>query len=427
MKLKRLAVGAFGGIHLESPIVVDFSNSNSVVLSGDMGTGKTSMLNSLLVACGHLSKDENDKQFVNNESGKIDIDFEFVGKDRRNYQVRCTKSSFKLIYEGESVPEPISMMKQLLGVVGVSPMEIKTAKVSEIIKWLAAYTSKSAEDFETTLRKHKDAIKEARATRAEANKSAKGLGEFLENEPMFHEWEKSEKKYAKEIDLADLSAQMSEARKLSERYMLAEAKLAGHQSRKAEIEQRIVELQKELETVEENISLAELYLDRQKADKTNYEKVKTRYENAANEKINYSRWQEIKRKQSEKHQFEDISQKADATEKDLLKKVADLQAEILPDIKGMELVTEDTHEDGKIKKAGLYWKGRNTAQMSETEWWNVVLQIWRKNKVKVIVIDNRQSLGSRGVELLEQLAKDGAYIFAAEMDRKKKELQISYE
>jgi recombinational DNA repair ATPase RecF len=159
MKLKKLEVSSFAGINPESPVVIDFTNSKFVTVEGDMGVGKTSLLNALMVACGQLSKDSNDKSFVNNDTGKIDINFSFVGKDRMNYEVRCTKSSFQLTYEGTAVPEPITKMKELLGIVGVSPMEVKHKPLKEIVKWLASYSNKSPEEFEGQLLKCKNGIK----------------------------------------------------------------------------------------------------------------------------------------------------------------------------------------------------------------------------------------------------------------------------
>jgi hypothetical protein len=80
-----------------------------------------------------------------------------------------------------------------------------------------------------------------------------------------------------------------------------------------------------------------------------------------------------------------------------------------------------------MKKEGLYLNGKNVTQLSESEWWALVIQIWRKYKVKIVVIDNMQSLGSKGIELLEKLNADGAYILAAQMNREQKSLQINYE
>lgn len=435
MKLKKLEVTAFAGINPLSPVILDFTQSKFIEVTGDNGTGKTSLLNALLVACGQLSHTGKDgKNYINQDSDKIDIKFSFVGKDRYNYDVSCTKSQFKLSYEGEAVAEPISKMKELLGVVGVSPMDIKNAKVSEIVKWLSSYTNKSPEEFDKEMRKLKEGTKTAKESRASANKIYKAMKEYLEGEPMAQNWEESEKKYAEEPDIKTLSAQLKTAGDKSDKYIRAEEKLKQHTHGRAGIVNDIERLKRELEQKEKQlveqdklIESAQKYLDDNKSDKKEYDEVKKKYDNIALELADYNKWQEIKAKKNDMDAAETLSQKADAQEKALNKSITELQSEILPDIKGVELVTEDTHEDGKMKKEGLYWNGKNTAQLSESEFWKLVLEIWRKFKVKIIVIDNYQSLGSMAVEILEKLEKDGAYILAAEMNRQIKELAISYE
>lgn len=425
MKLRQLEVNAFSGINPAAPVIIDFTNSKFVNLEGDNGVGKTSVLNSLLVACGQLSKDN--KNFVNNESQKIDINFSFVGKDRLQYEVRCTKSSFKLMYEGEAVPEPISKMKELLGVVGVSPMEIKNSKLPVIIKWLASYSNKSPEEFEAAALKLKNGIKLSQDTRATANKSFKGINEFLNEEPLFINWSESEKKYKTEPNIQQLSKELETAGKKSDKFVENETKVKGQEERKKQIEKQIEDLQKELDTVKSNIEIGNDWLDKNKTAKKDYDEVKKKYDTAAQDVVSFNKWKEIVKKKEERDGYETIAQTADAKEKQLLQEMKELQAEILPDIKGVELVMEDTHEDGGVpKKEGLYWNGRNVAQMSETEWWDIVLLIWRKYKVKVIVIDNFQSLGSDAIAILEKLSKDGCYILAAEMNRQQKTLQIDY-
>lgn len=426
MKLKKLEVNSFGGINPDSPVVIDFTNSKFVTVEGDMGVGKTSLLNSLLVACGQLSKDSNDKQFVNNDTGKIDLNFSFVGKDRLSYEVRCTKSSFQLSYEGNSVPEPITKMKELLGIVGVSPMEIKNKPLKEIVRWLSSYSNKSAEEFEGQLLKCKTNIKLARDTRASANKSLKALNEFLNEEPMFINWEESEKKYKKEINLKEISSQLDVAGKKSDKLLQAESKLKQLNERRESIDEQISRLMKEAEDIDKSIELGVKFVAENKGAKKEYDDVKNKYDNAAQDSINYNKWQEIKRKKKEKDEFETISQSADSKEKEILQSLKELQAEILPDIKGVELVTEDTHEDGVMKKEGLYLGGKNVSQLSESEWWNLVIQIWRKYKVKIVVIDNFQSLGSSAIDILNKLNNDGCYILAAQMNREQKTLQINY-
>lgn len=425
MRLKTFEVNSFAGINPNSPVVIDFTQSKYVVGEGDMGTNKTSLINALLVACGQLSKDN--KNFVNLQSGKIDINFDFVGKDRLTYNVRVTKSLFTLTYEGEALPEPITKMKELLGVVGVSPMDIKNSKLQDVIKWLSGYSNKSPEEFEKQARKFKDGIKLAKEGRAAANKVFKAMKEYLEAEQMYNEWEESEKKYIKEPDIKELSLQLKQAGDKSDKYIQNETKVGGQKTRKKQIEDQIALLQKELTEVDSNITVGDDWLQKNSTAKKDYDTVKKSYDNAAQDVADFNKWKEIKQKKADMDEAETLSQQADSKEKELQQQMKELQAEILPDLKGVELVMEDTHEDGKILKEGLYWNGKNVAQLSESEWWSVVLEIWKKYKVKIVVIDNAQSLGSAAIERLEKLAKDGCYILAAEMNREKKELQISYE
>jgi len=435
MKLKQLEINSFAGISPNSPIVIDFSQSNFIVADGDKGVGKTSLLNSLLAACGQLGyTGKEGARYVNNDTDKIDINFSFIGNDRRTYEVRCTKSSFSLMYEGEKLAEPITMMKQLLGVVGVSPMEVKDKKLSDIIKWLSSYSTKSAEEFEADIAKVKLGIKETERARASANKEAKGLTVFLSEEPLYNDWEGSEKKYAEPKDLKALSAKLDKAGKDSDAYIKAETGLKSMKEARprivADIErikQELADKEAELEQQDKRILAGEKYLQDNKAVKTEYDKVKKEYDNSHEYVEQYNKWQDIKKKKKELDEFETLSQQADASAKEFKQKLKEIQAEILPDMKGVELVLEDTHEDGgEMKKEGLYWNGRNVQQLSETEWWDIVLTIWKKYKVKVIVIDNYSNLGSSAVTILEGLVKSGCYVLAAEMNREQKELNIQY-
>lgn len=432
MKLKKLEVTAFAGINPQSPVVLDFTQSKWITASGDNGVNKTSLLTAMLVACGQVSKD--DKNFINQDSNKIDIDFSFVGKDNCNYEVKVTKSTFKLMYDGVAQPEPISKMKQLLGVVGTSPMEVKHKPLKDIIRWIAQYSNKSPEEFEKQLNRLKEGIKKSKESRAAANKVYKAMKEYLEGEQMYIDWEKSEKKHETEPDIKTLSAQLKTSGDKSDKYIRAEEKLKQHGLSRVGIVNDIERLKRELQEKESQlveqdklITSAQEYLDKNKADKKEYDEVKNKYDNVALDLAEYNKWQDIKTKKDDMDEAETLSQQADAKEKELLQEVKELQAEILPNIKGMEIITEDTTEEGVLRKEGLYRDGHNVAQMSETEWVEVVAEIWRKYKVKVVVLDNIGVLGTKGVAVLEKLNKDGCHVLAAEMNRQQKELQISYE
>lgn len=426
MKLKKFTVNAGGKFTPESPVVIDFTQSNFVVVDGDNGVGKTSLLELFLMGCGHLSGSKIVDKLKNKDSDKIDIEHSFVGNDRKNYDLKVTKSTIRLMYEGEVLPEPITKLKEILGVVGTSPMEIKNKSLDDIIRWLVGYSNKNPEEFINSLKKHKDSIKAAQSTRADANRAAKGLINYLSSEEMFNDWEKSEKKYAEEPNISELSKKLTLAGNKSDKFVENQTKTDAQKQRKAQIEQQIKTLQKELEMVDENIAIGEKWLAANETAKKDYDTIKKQYDNAAKDVADYNKWQEIKRKKAELDEFETISQRADSKEKEILKKVKELQAEIIPDMKGVEIVTENTHEDGKQVKEGLYINGLNSVQVSESEWWAFVLMIFRKFKVRIVVIDNMQSLGSKAIEILEKLEKDGCYILAAEMNREQKTLEIDY-
>lgn len=432
MKLKKLEVNSFAGIGPDSPVIIDFGTSKMVKVTGDNSVGKTSLLNALLVALGHLSREN--KNFVNKDSGKIDIKFDFVGKDRANYTVQVTKSEFKLLYEGERQPEPIAKMKELLGVPGVSPMEIKNSKLKDIVKWLAQYAGKSAEDYEKRYGKLKEGIKSAQETRAAANKAAKGIREYFISEGVMNKdgdiiekvWLANEKKFKEDVDLQKLSKELTAAGNKSDKFIENKSKVEGQVARKKQITDQITALQKELVTVEENIKVGNDWLEKNKDAQKEYDAVKARYNNAAQESADYRKWKEIEQKKRELDQFEDVSQKADDKEKSMLAEVKELQAELIPDLKGVELLLEPEYKDGKkIRDEGFYRDEVNSAQMSETEWHAVVFEMLQKNKNnKILVLDNIQSLGSDGMAVIEKLLKLGFYIVGAEMHRGQKELAI---
>lgn len=418
MKLKKLEVSSFAGISPASPIIIDFGESKFVKVSGENGRGKTSLLNALLVALGYLSKDN--KDFVNRDSGKIDIDFEFVGNDRNTYRCRVTKSQFKLEYEGENLPEPITKIKELLGIPGVSPMEIKNKPLKEIVKWLAAYTRRGAEDYEKQLQKHKNAIKEAASTRAAANKQFKALqatiGEYVEEIP----WKNNEAKYGAKKDIKALSERLDEAGKRSDRLIQAETKLKDLKARKER-------LLTELAEIEASITTGEAYVEKNKPAKAEYDAIRLEYNQAAEYSAKYEWWKSIKRQKGEMDEFETLAQRADASEKAAKEEVKELQAEIIPDVKGVELVLESEYENGKlVREEGFYVGENNAAQCSKGEWIRTIISILKKNKTKILVLDDFESLGSEGRELIQKLHNDGCYILCGEVQVDKKELTIEY-
>lgn len=436
MKLKKLEVKAGGGISPNAPVIIDFTQSRFIKAKGDNGVGKSSLLEALLMGCGELGGKKQIEKFTNLDSGKIDINLSFTGNDRNNYEVSVTRSQFKLTYEGEktSLGEEKTKLRELLGAIGVSPLEIKDKPVKDIMKWLVAYSTKNPEEFEKDMERIKTGIDTAVEARAEANKSAKGLREYLSGEGYVDskgnliesKWKKSEAEFKNPVNVKAISEKLEAAGAKSDKYIQNETKVKAQKDRKKQIEDQIALLTAELTKVEENIATGDKWLAANKTAKKEYDEIKEQYDNAAKDAIAYNKWQDVKKKKKELDEFETQAAKFDAKEKELISERKQLQIDILPDIKGVSIVAEDTHEDGKLIKEGFYRDGVNSKQMSTTEWLETVMLIWRKNKVKIIVLDEYAALGSKAEEMLKKFEKDGCYIVVGEMQRSQKHLEIEY-
>lgn len=444
MKLKQFTINSGGRFNPDTtgPVVIDFSKSKMIGFTGDQETGKSTVLELFLMACGQNGGDEVIAKLKNKDNEELDVELSFIGKDKAEYEVRVKNGRISVKRDGESKTGPVALLKQQLGIVGVSPMAIKDAPIEKIVKWLAGYSNRGAEEFEKEMNKLKDGIKKAKKSRADANRSVKGIKEYLNSEGYVNDkgdlieskWKESETKFKKKVDIKDVSTRLDKAEKDADKYLRAEEKLKGHKDRRAAEAKRVEDLKKELKVAEatladtdKNIETGEKYLKDNKSDKTNYDAVKKEYETISVDVVAYDKWQDIKNKKSELDGFEDLSIKADTTEKDLIKKQQELQWEIIPDIRGVEIILEDTHEDeGVQKKAGFYFKDLISAQLSNSEWFGLVMQILKKNGIEVLIVDDMSQFGSKFVDVLKGLVKSGCHVIYTEMSRGQETLEIEY-
>lgn len=438
MRLKRFVVNSGGQFSPDTTgaVVIDFSKSKFVGATGDQETGKSTVLELFLMTVGQNGGDAIIQKLRNSTTDDIETELEFVGKDKADYTVRNKNGRLTVKREGKPTEGgAVQFLRNQLGVVGVSPMSIKDAPIDKIVKWLAGYSSRGAEEFEADMKKVKDGIKSATKTRADANKSLKGLREYLVSEGVCDSkgqiiekaWKEGEKKYANKPDIAELSKKLTAAGSKSDKFIENQSKVNAQKERKSQIEAQIKALQKELATVDENIAIGEKWLTANESAKKDYDVIKKQYDSAAQDAADYNKWQEIKAKKKEMDGFEDIAQKADAKEKELLKQKQELEWEVIPDIKGVEIILEDTHEDeGEQRTAGFYYKGMNSAQLSNSEWFGLVMQILKKNKINILVVDDISQFGSKFMEILEGLAEKGCTVLYTEMSRGQETLEIEY-
>jgi len=445
MKLKKFTVLSGGQFNPDTtgPVVVDFSNSKFVGATGDQESGKSTLLDLFLMTVGQNGGEEVVSRLKNKDNELIETELEFVGKDKADYTVKNKNGRLTVKREGSpTTGGPAQFLRNQLGVVGVSPMDIKNAPVDKIVKWLASYSSRGADAFEADMKKIKDAVRSAVKGRADANRSVKGIREYLVSEGVSNskgeiieaEWKANEKKFAKEPDLSELSKKLTAAGKNSDNYLKVTEHLKSMEENKERQEKEVEFLRKQLKDKEadltdtiEQVKKDEEWIEKNKSFKTDYDAVKKQYDNAAQDSVDFNKWKEIKAKKKEMDEFETVAQSFDAKEKDLLKQKQELEWEVIPDIKGVQILLDDTHEDeGEQKKAGFYFKGLDSSQLSNSEWFGLVMQILKKNKVNVLVVDDISQFGSKFMETLESLVKSGCYVLVTEMARGCTELEIQY-
>jgi hypothetical protein len=117
----------------------------------------------------------------------------------------------------------------------------------------------------------------------------------------------------------------------------------------------------------------------------------------------------------EMEEYESLIQAFDFQKDTIKAKLRELYTSMLPNIEGLEIISvEELDSD---KKVGVYYKDKPISILSESELWGLYLQIWDALNIKFVIIDNISDLGSRAVEIINQMAAEGVYFFAAKMKR----------
>ena len=431
MRLKLLKISEGGRFSGDNGLEVDFEQSKKVTLAADSGYGKTTALELFKLVLGAVADGQQVKDLINKVSGKLDVEQTFVGKDRKNYVAKLTKSQFYVREEGSKIdlPSPKSFIEENLGRVACDPMKYKNAAAEQQIKWLAGFSDLGEEGFEKQMAKHKEAIKEGEKTRAAANKEAKARKTMLQDAGYINEsgdlieakWTAAEKKYEKPLDTKQLSAALTTAGNKSDKFLENKLKVDAQTRRKTELEAQIKALQAELAQTEENIRVGQQWLEKNANAPKEYDAVKKQYDTAAQFAADYEAFQSCRRQLTEMYDYEQVAQRADAAVQDAEKKKKEIMWSVIPDARGIQIVPEDTPE----QKAGLYRDGFNSRQMSASQYLETIVKILDKSGCRILVLDDAATYGSDFHETLSKLAKKNWYILMSEM-RRNQELTIEY-
>lgn len=440
LHLKLFKANSFMGISSDSPVIIDFTKArkgqNVTLLTGDQETGKTSTLYGMMRMMGAAFGFDL-KHTVNNEDETVDVEheFNFEGAD---YVAKLTgdRLSLKRFYKETNkwLPEssPADTLRKIFGNLGVSPMFLKEMDGDKQIKWF-----KKTFGSDQNSRKEEKVIKdltEATDRRKVVNKMNAELSGWLSQNDLFQNYEKNQKKFAVPINADKEKKSLEAITKRNADYSRIEH---GVESMREELvdtiaeinqlRQKLVDAELQQKKVEEKIKGGEKWLEENKSIPAEFEKANKEWLNLSKTLADQTQWKEVLRKEKELQDGQDLVISVNALIDTLRSDLLELTSTYLPKIKGLEIRTKGLNIDNGDDDEGIYYNGKSLAQLSESEITELFLLIWKHKKVCFVFIENISSYGSGFVKVLNDLVKAGdIQVFASEMDRKKKEMEISF-
>lgn len=441
LTFKKFEINSCGGISKEHPVVLDFSEFNNGKrigkVSGDQGVGKTSFMNALLYACAHEFGFKTDN-LINNNDKALSIKAEFThGKNA--YQISATKSMFRLMKlykdnEGNEVwkmeDEPKTLVRKIVGNIGVSPMPLKETKGKDQVEWLYTMLNVPA-DILAKEKEINDKLATATKSRTEANREYDSLKKVLSQSDLFANWEQSEKTYSEVKTVTDAKDALDKATAALSTYQQAGIEVTQLKSRALSIEEEIEDLELrlndkriELTKVKERIQNGTKYLKENEAIADTHRSAQEAFMGISEYITKQKEWERVKQQKADMEAFETLVSQFD-TKKDTYKEeLRKLISEVLPDIDGLEVVVDDSIGG---KPVGVYINGKTMAQLSESELYRFAFSVWMKNKPSMVFIENITVLGSDAINTLNELAKSGSvYVWATEMIRGQDEMKFEF-
>lgn len=436
----RAAVGPFQGINVDQPIIIEFPRTRGKKrpmgkITGDSKQGKSSFIHFLLHATGQQLgfKQAN---LINTDHGEMKGEHEFEAQGNK-WRVRFSRTKFelhKLFKSGKDeawIPQsdPATMVKKLIGTVAVSPMKLRTDDGEKQVTWLFQLLNVPQKVLDEDKR-IRDQIKVVTQAHSKANKTYTFLKTELNENPMYLNYEASALKYAEDKTVELLQKKMEDATKkkaqldgANEKITTITRNISTKETEIKDLEGKLEQARGELKKLKETKKAGEDFVRTVKNASVEYDNVHKEFITISTYLAEQGQWKEVKRKKAEMDEFEDYLVEA-AGSKDRLnaKKRANL-ANILPDIPGLEVITED-EIDGK--KMGVYSYGLNPIQMSESELFDLYFKICEFLGVQMIVIENITSFGSDVIRTLNELANAGVYIWYTQMARGQQELKIEF-
>ncbi len=438
IELEKFEANSFAGIDKSNPVVIDFTKRNKkynvVELIGDQEVGKTSSLMGVMFAMG-AAFDIDKKKLCNSEDGKIDVNLKFTYDGDRYHVIADDKRTIlkKLSEDGKWRPEdsPMNMLRKIFGPVGLSPFAVREMKGRDQIKYLQEMFGVD-EGASKKMKKLEEEVDDIFIRRRDANREVTALKNALEIEPLYQNYEASMTRFAKPLSAEKEKAAFDTISKNKSDYDRYAENLnmlkASHKDAVADIERLKKELA-EAEALEKELATRVEKGDKWMADNKD---VPVKYEAAQKDWLNLSKtladqekWKDIMRREkqfNEKTELAtDLTGQLDEKREQLLK----LTKKCLPDVPGLDIKVA-TGLDKTDKPEGVFFNDQPIHELSESQYTALWCEIFDAAGVNFIFLENITSFGSKAISIFNELAKNGAIVFATRMDRKVKEMGVSF-
>ncbi len=437
--LQEFKAESFLGIDSSKPVIIDFVNNKSkgiTILKGDQGTRKTSTLTALMLMMG-AAFDIEYKNFNNlkDETTKLDLPFQYGGANyhatlsggRLTLKKQYKEANGKWIAEGS----PKEVLRAIFGTLGISPMFLKNMDGKKQIEWFKKTFGKDEDASKKELTKLKE-LQKVTEERKVTNREIKAVKGWLDVSELYTDYENSAKKFEKPISAEKEKKVYEDVKKKKADYEKYESALDGIKENAAFKGQEIDRLEQQLKDakaakkeLDERIVNGDKWLKDNGGVVKEYAAAEKDWLNLSKKLTDYNQWGEVLVKEKTYNELlEENLQQNDSIDKlrtDLLK----ITKSYLPDLPGLEIRVKVALDD---EDEGIFYENKTLAQLSESELWGLFIKIWEDNDVRFIFCENIQDLGSDAVKTMNKLVKEKkAKIFASEMERGKKEMEIIFD
>lgn len=444
------------GLDNDNGLVIVFPKGlNYIELEGNQGVGKTSLMECLKEATGSLSS-SNTEHIQSGEDGMPVTDKKykdrFWGVDGQLYNLRVTKSTITLEQistdeEGNPVlnaknkeisvqlKSPKTMLQQLIGPAGISPMLLKQMNPAEQVKWMRSLFTLDVDEQKMELeikKKYDDAYKERTKTNNEYNRI-----ETVLNSNKYYVAAEQWQTYFDKTDYDTLQESVADVQKRKQDYDKAVDAIPVMKSNLKIFESDIDVLEEQLKNIQarlddkkelalaltKRISEGETYVESNKTVVDEIEQLSEKIKEASEFKAHEQGFDNMKKQKYDMDHQSDEKIRLNGLVDEYAKLKKEYIKQFTPDIPDFEVCIKDEGDN----REGLYYKTLPLSILAESELWELATQIWKAMGVKIIYVENVNSLGSGAVDKFNEFLKSGgAYIFGTKMNRSENNLKISF-